>query len=78
VCWTGIPFGVWLAFPCSMGLHGLWFGLTLSLVYCAAVSVSMALNADWNRESEKVQKRLEAANAHQDECGRDTGAGERV
>jgi len=74
----GIPFGVWLAFRQNMGLHGLWYGLTLSLVYGSAVGVTMALRADWNKESEKVQKRLEAAKANQDEYMRQTGAGDRA
>ena len=61
-----------------MGLHGLWYGLTVSLVYGAAVSVWMGLHADWNRESKKVQKRLEAAKARQDEYGVHGSAGEGV
>jgi len=79
VCGAGIPFGVWLAFRHNMGLHGLWYGLTLSLVYGSVVGVSMALQADWNRESEKVQRRLEAAaKANQDEFGTHDEAGQRV
>jgi len=75
----GIPFGVWLAFRHNMGLHGLWYGLTLSLVYGSVVGVSMALQADWNRESEKVQRRLEAAaKENQDEFGTHDEAGQRV
>jgi hypothetical protein len=50
----------------------------LSLVYGAVVSVWMGLQADWNKESEKVQKRLEAAKAKQDEYGRHNSGGERV
>jgi hypothetical protein len=50
-----------------MGLHGLWNGLTVSLIYGAAVSMWMGLHAGWNRELEKVWKRLEAAEASHDE-----------
>ena len=78
VCWAGIPFGIWLAFRCNVGLHGLWYGLTVSLVYGSAVSVWIGLHADWNRESENVQRRLEAAKANQDEYVRNNGGGERV
>ena len=67
VRWTGIPFGIWLAFRQKMGLHGLWYGLTVSLIYGSAVGVTLALRADWSKESEKVQKRLKAAKAHYDE-----------
>ncbi|KAI9058028.1 MATE efflux family protein [Trametes sanguinea] len=57
---VGIPFGVWLAFWRGMQLHGLWIGLTVSLVYCAAAGVWLCLRTDWNREVEKVRVRLEA------------------
>lgn len=43
-----------------MDLHGLWIGLTISLVYCAAVGVWICMNNDWEREVEKVRIRLEA------------------
>ncbi|PIL27343.1 transporter [Ganoderma sinense ZZ0214-1] len=56
----GIPFGIWLAFWRDMDLHGLWIGLTVSLVYCAAVGVWICMNNDWEREVEKVRLRLEA------------------
>jgi len=76
VCWTGIPFGIWLAFRQNMGLYGLWYGLTLSLIYGAVVGVTIALRADWDKESEKVQKRLKAAKAHHDEYVTHNGAGD--
>ena len=74
-CWVGIPFGLWLAFRQNMGLHGLWYGLTVSLIYCSVVGVMMALRADWNKESEKVQKRLEATKLQNDEHVTYSGAG---
>jgi MATE family multidrug resistance protein len=76
--WAGIPFGIWLAFRRNMGLHGLWYGLTLSLVYGSVISVSIGLRANWNKEVEKVQKRLAEAKADQDGYGAPTNAGERV
>ncbi|KAL1941520.1 hypothetical protein VTO73DRAFT_6959 [Trametes versicolor] len=57
---VGIPFGIWLAFWKGMDLHGLWIGLTVSLVYCAAVGVWLCLQTDWNRQVEKVRIRLAA------------------
>ena len=43
-----------------MELHGLWVGLTISLVYSAAAGVWISLRTDWEREVEKVRVRLEA------------------
>ncbi|KAH9958017.1 MATE efflux family protein [Russula dissimulans] len=65
----GIPAGAWLAFRRNMGLHGLWYGLTLSLIYCATVGVWLGLKTDWNREVKKVRERLEADKANRDEHG---------
>ncbi|VDC07465.1 unnamed protein product [Peniophora sp. CBMAI 1063] len=57
---VGIPFGVWLAFNRDFGLHGLWYGLTLSLVYSGCVGAWLALTTDWANEVEKVIKRLKS------------------
>ncbi|OJT14825.1 hypothetical protein TRAPUB_8619 [Trametes pubescens] len=57
---VGIPFGIWLAFWKGMDLHGLWIGLTVSLVYCAAVGVWLCFQTDWERQVEKVRIRLAA------------------
>ncbi|KAK1227645.1 ethionine resistance protein [Marasmius sp. AFHP31] len=54
----GIPFGVWLAFKHDLGLHGLWIGLTVSLVYSAVFGTWLCLRTDWNREVEKVLERI--------------------
>lgn len=54
----GIPFGMLLAFKYNMGLHGLWYGLTVSLVYCAVAGTWLALTTDWQHQVDKVQKRL--------------------
>jgi len=58
----GIPFGMWLAFKHDMALHGLWIGLTVSLIYCAAIGVMISLKTDWEREVQKVRARLEKDN----------------
>ena len=57
---AGIPFGIWLAFKRDMGLHGLWIGLTLSLIYAATIGVWICLTADWDREVKKVRDRIAA------------------
>jgi MATE family multidrug resistance protein len=54
----GIPFGIWLAFSRHLGLAGLWIGLTLSLVYCAALGSWVCLRTDWAKELRKVEARL--------------------
>ncbi|KAH9991563.1 mate-domain-containing protein [Russula vinacea] len=54
----GLPIGLWLTFRRNMGLHGLWSGLTVSLIYSAAVGVWLALKTDWNWEVQKVQSGL--------------------
>lgn len=68
--------GIWLAFRHNMGLHGLWYGLTLSLVYGSAVGVWIGLKTDWVREVQKVQKRLEADKTHEEEHGGRDGVAE--
>ncbi|KAH9051842.1 MATE efflux family protein, partial [Lactarius vividus] len=69
----GIPIAVWLAFRCNMGLHGLWYGLTVSLVYGSALGVWIALKTDWAWEVQKVQRRLEADKVQEEEyVGRDS------
>jgi MATE family multidrug resistance protein len=59
---AGIPFGIWLAFKCGLALHGLWMGLTVSLVYCATGGVWLCLRTDWEKEVRKVLARIEAEN----------------
>ncbi|KAJ7089340.1 MATE efflux family protein [Mycena belliarum] len=56
----GIPFGAWLAFSWDFGLHGLWIGLTVSLVYCAVFGILLCVRTDWDREVRKVLARLNA------------------
>ncbi|TFY63208.1 hypothetical protein EVG20_g6409 [Dentipellis fragilis] len=61
----GIPFGMWLTFKHNMGLHGLWLGLTVSLVYSAVIGVYLCLSTDWNHEVKKVHNRLARDKQHQ-------------
>lgn len=74
--WAGIPIGLWLAFRCDFGLHGLWHGLTVSLVYGSTVGVWLGLNTDWNKEVQKVQKRLQEDKANWEAQRRRSGEGE--
>ncbi|KAG6915212.1 hypothetical protein DXG01_012683 [Tephrocybe rancida] len=55
----GIPFGMYLAFHYDMQLHGLWIGLTVSLVYCSFFGTLLCLRTDWDREVAKVRSRLD-------------------
>ena len=50
-----------------MGLHGLWLGLTVSLVYCAALGTYLCLRTDWEREVKKVVERVRKDRA-KDQC----------
>lgn len=43
-----------------MGLHGLWIGLTVSLVYCAVFGSLLCVRTDWDREVRKVVARNDA------------------
>ncbi|THU97469.1 MATE efflux family protein [Dendrothele bispora CBS 962.96] len=57
----GIPFGIFLAFKRTMGLTGLWLGLTVALVICAVVGTVLCVwTPDWEKEVEKVMERLES------------------
>ncbi|KAK0489073.1 MATE efflux family protein [Armillaria novae-zelandiae] len=54
----GIPLGILMAFKAGMGLHGLWYGLTISLIYCAVFGTLLCIRTDWNHEVAKVMARL--------------------
>ena len=60
LCVLGIPFGIRLAFWRGMHLHGLWIGLTVSLVFSAAIGIWISLSTNWDHEVEKVRRRLAA------------------
>ncbi|KAF9004419.1 MATE efflux family protein [Hymenopellis radicata] len=63
----GIPLGILLTFKAHMGLHGLWLGLTVSLVYCAVFGSLLCLRTDWQHEVDKVMARLEEEKKKRDE-----------
>ncbi|KAG7087969.1 hypothetical protein E1B28_012010 [Marasmius oreades] len=54
----GIPFGIWLAFSLNLGLHGLWIGLTISLIFSAVFGTALCLRTDWDHEVAKVMERV--------------------
>jgi MATE family multidrug resistance protein len=72
----GIPLGIWLTFRHDMGLHGLWYGLTLALIGVSVVGVWIGLKTDWDQEVQKVQKRLEADKGCEDEHRANNSAGD--
>ncbi|KAF9254752.1 MATE efflux family protein [Marasmius fiardii PR-910] len=54
----GLPFGLWLAFSVNLGLHGLWIGHTIALIFSAVSGTVLCLRTDWNHEVEKVLERV--------------------
>ncbi|KAJ6548473.1 multidrug/Oligosaccharidyl-lipid/Polysaccharide flippase [Mycena capillaripes] len=56
----GLPIGVFLTFSpkISLGLWGLWIGVTISLMYCAGLGTWICMRTDWHEEVEKVRERL--------------------
>ncbi|KAG6826146.1 hypothetical protein H0H87_007840 [Tephrocybe sp. NHM501043] len=67
----GIPFGMYLAFHFDMQLHGLWIGLTVSLIYCSFFGTLLSLRTNWDKEVWKVMQRLK----EQDKFERETRDG---
>ena len=61
----GIPIGMYLAFHLHYELHGLWIGLTISLVYCSLLGTWFCLRTNWENEVEKVQERLKEGDIRQ-------------
>jgi multidrug resistance protein, MATE family len=47
-----------LAFERGYGLHGLFIGVTVSLIYCAGWGTYLCLGTDWEKEVRKVEKRI--------------------
>jgi len=54
-----------------MKLHGLWIGLTFSLVYSAVIGTIVCLRTDWNHEVVKVAERLKEEDKKRREEDRD-------
>lgn len=54
----GIPIGIYLAFTWKMGVHGLWLGLTFSLIYSAVIGTWICIRSNWPKEVRKVMARL--------------------
>ena len=41
-----------------MGLHGIWIGLSVAVVYLAVVGTYLSLKTDWDWEVKKVVERV--------------------
>ncbi|KIR57117.1 MATE family multidrug resistance protein [Cryptococcus gattii Ru294] len=56
----GLPFGLWLTFTptFSLGLIGLWLGLSVALGYASVLSAVLVWKANWIRAVERVRERL--------------------
>ncbi|OXG27238.1 MATE family multidrug resistance protein [Cryptococcus neoformans Ze90-1] len=56
----GLPFGLWLTFTptFSLGLIGLWLGLSVALGYASVLSAVLVWKANWVRAVERVRERL--------------------
>ena len=54
----GLPSGIHLAFREHLGIHGLWIGLTFSLIYNSTLGSWLCFRTDWNKEVVKVIERL--------------------
>ncbi|EPQ31838.1 uncharacterized protein PFL1_00037 [Pseudozyma flocculosa PF-1] len=56
---VGIPIGLVLTFSkLHMGLEGLWWGLTIALLYGSVGIFWLILRTDWDHEVRKVQMRM--------------------
>jgi multidrug resistance protein, MATE family len=80
----GLPLGAAMTFPSwpfpsiAMGLHGLWIGLTISLVYSALFGTILCFRTNWDAEVVKVRKRLEKEKERQGEARAEVAQGEPV
>ncbi|KAG6919098.1 hypothetical protein DXG01_009351 [Tephrocybe rancida] len=54
---VGLPLGLWLAFKCDLGLHGLWYGLTMALTINCVFGLVLWSRTDWKEEVLKVAER---------------------
>ena len=55
----GIPSGCALAFSFHMGLHGLWYGVTMGLFVVATIGSMIHLRADWEHLAIEAIERLQ-------------------
>ena len=61
----GFPIGLWLAFKHHMGLFGLWWGLTIAMVWVVILGTYLCRSTDWQKEVEKTMARLAVDKAYQ-------------
>lgn len=54
----GIPVGIWLTFNWRFGLHGLWIGLTVALIYRSVVGMILCIKTNWEYEVVKGLRRV--------------------
>ncbi|KAF9476476.1 MATE efflux family protein [Pholiota conissans] len=54
----GFPMGLYLAFRHGTGLSGLWIGMTVSLIFCAASGLYLCLRVDWDVEVKRAMQRI--------------------
>jgi MATE family multidrug resistance protein len=52
----GIPFDIYLPFARKLGLHGLRYGFTVSLICAACVGIWQCVRTDWHHEYERRLK----------------------
>jgi MATE family multidrug resistance protein len=58
-----LPIGLVLAFKTSLGLTGIWIGLTIALLLVCAVEIAVILRCDWETLVEEAQAALEDQHA---------------
>jgi len=54
----GIPFASLLAFKLSMGVAGLWLGITVGIAASAFIYVVLVLRTDWQAVADDAEKRI--------------------
>ncbi|ORY78118.1 mate-domain-containing protein [Protomyces lactucae-debilis] len=57
---VGLPIGLALAFKTSLGLTGIWIGLSVALFLVSAVEMYVILRCDWETLVEEAQDALES------------------
>ncbi|DAZ93022.1 TPA: hypothetical protein N0F65_009657 [Lagenidium giganteum] len=54
---VGLPFGIYLAFQCHLGVEGMWLGLTAGISIGCAVSIFKIYNTDWEAMADSARLR---------------------